>query len=118
MYLQGLRGLSPLDASLLLVPGYIVGAVAGPYFGRRVGRLGARVLMSVGVLMLVVDVLAYSTLTVHSWLGWIPAISLIGGIGAGMFYPANSTAIMNRAPPSALGSVSGLRGTLAARGCC
>jgi len=112
MYLQGLRGLSPLDASLLLVPGYIVGAVAGPYFGRRVDRLGARVLMSVGVLMLVATVLGYSTLTVHSWLGWIPMISLLQGIGAGMFYPANSTAIMNHAPRSALGSVSGLRGTL------
>ena len=112
MYLQGLRGLSPLDASLLLVPGYIVGAIAGPYFGRQVDRLGVRVLMSLGVVMLVVTVLGYSTLTVNSWLGWIPLISLTQGIGAGMFYPANSSAIMNRAPPSALGSISGLRGTL------
>jgi len=112
MYLQGLRGLSPLDASLLLVPGYIVGAIAGPYFGRRVNTLGVRVLMSAGVLMLVFTVLGYSTLTLNSWLGWIPVISLMQGIGAGMFYPANSTAIMNHAPPSALGSVSGLRGTL------
>lgn len=112
MYLQGLRGLSPLSASLLLVPGYIVGAVAGPFFGRQIDIRGFRVFMAGGILVLMITVLAYSTLTVDSWLGWIPAISLLQGIGAGMFYPANNAAIMGRAPPSALGSIGGLRGTL------
>ena len=112
MYLQGLRGLSPLDAALLLVPGYIVGAVAGPFFGRQIDTRGFRVFMALGILVMMVTVLCYSTLSVGSWLGWIPAISLLQGVGAGMFYPANNAAIMNRAPPSALGSIGGLRGTL------
>ncbi len=116
MYLQGVRGLSPLNASLLLVPGYIVGAVLGPTFGRRVDRYGTRVLMTGGILALTLTVLSYSTLTVNTWLGWIPMISLIQGVGAGMFYPANTSAIMSRAPPSALGSISGLRGTLSNMG--
>ena len=30
MYLQGPRGLSPLHASLLLVPGYVIGSAVGP----------------------------------------------------------------------------------------
>ena len=30
MYLQGVRGLSPLNASLLLIPGYVVGASSAP----------------------------------------------------------------------------------------
>jgi MFS family permease len=34
MYLQGPRGLSPIHASLLLVPGYVLGSVVGPYAGR------------------------------------------------------------------------------------
>ena len=33
MYLQGIRGLSPLDASLLLVPGYVAGSFLGPNNG-------------------------------------------------------------------------------------
>ena len=116
MYLQGLRGLSPLNASLLLVPGYIVGAIAGPYFGRRVDQLGARAFMTGGVVAMAIAVFCYSTLTVNSWLGWIPMISLLQGCGAGMFYPANNSAIMSRASPSALGSISGLRGTLSNMG--
>lgn len=116
MYLQGLRGLSPLDAALLLVPGYIVGALAGPYFGRRVDRHGSRIYMTAGILALTVTVLAYSSLSVSAWLGWFPLISLVQGIGAGMFYPANTSAIMSRASPSSLGAVSGLRGTLSNMG--
>ncbi len=112
MYLQGLRGLTPLDAALLLVPGYIVGAVAGPFFGRRVDRQGSRVFMTAGICVMTVAVLCYSILTVNSWLGFIPLISLLQGFGAGMFYPSNSSAIMSRAPPSALGSIGGIRGTI------
>ncbi len=112
MYLQGLRGLSPLNASLLLVPGYLVGAFVGPYMGRRVDRFGPRALATGGILAMAVAVGLYSLLTPDSWLGWIPAISVLGGVGSGMFYPANTTAIMSQASPSTFGSVSGLRATL------
>jgi EmrB/QacA subfamily drug resistance transporter len=116
IYLQGLRGLSPLDAAVLLVPGYIVGAVTGPYFGRWVDRLGPRTFMSLGIVIMGVAVLGYASLGVSAWLGWIPVISLVQGIGVGMFYPANQEAVMSRAPPSALGSVAGLRSTLSNMG--
>jgi EmrB/QacA subfamily drug resistance transporter len=116
MYLQGLRGLSPLDASLLLVPGYLVGAFLGPWMGRRVDRLGSRSLATAGIGAMCVAVLLYSTLDIRSWLGWVPLISLVSGIGTGMFYPANTTAIMSQATPSTFGSISGLRGTLANMG--
>ena len=112
MYLQGLRGLTPLDASLLLVPGYLLGALAGPWMGGRVDRRGARVLATVGILLMAVAVLAYAQLGVTSWLGWVPLISLLTGIGSGMFYPANNTVIMAQASPRTFGEISGLRVTL------
>jgi EmrB/QacA subfamily drug resistance transporter len=112
MYLQGLRGLTPLDASVLLVPGYLVGAVAGPFMGRQVDRVGPRALATSGLLLMLVAVLAYAQLTTTSWFGWIPLISLVSGIGTGMFFPANTTAIMSQAAPRRLGAISGLRGAL------
>ncbi|MGI0070525.1 MAG: MFS transporter [Thermoplasmata archaeon] len=112
MYLQGLRGLSPLNASLLLVPGYLLGAVAGPSMGRFINRWGTRALATGGILLMGGAVIAYSTLGLHSWLGWIPAISLLSGFGSGMFYPANNTAIMGQASPHTFGAISGLRATL------
>ena len=43
MYLQGIRALSPLDAALLLTPGYVVGSLLSPYMGKLSDRYGARV---------------------------------------------------------------------------
>ncbi len=112
MYLQGLRGLTPLDASLLLVPGYLLGAFAGPFMGRRVDQYGARLLATGGILCMAVAVLAYSTFSLSTWLGWVPIISLVTGVGSGMFYPANTTAIMSQATPKTFGAISGLRATI------
>ncbi len=112
MYLQGLRGLTPLDASLLLVPGYLLGALAGPYMGRRVDRYGARALATGGILCMAFAVIAYSEFSLTTWLGWIPVISLVSGVGSGMFYPANTTAIMSQANTRTFGSISGLRATV------
>ncbi len=112
MYLQGLRGLSPLDASLLLVPGYLIGAVLGPAVGRRVETFGARKLTTLGISITAAAVLLYSTLSITSWIGFVPLISCMTGVGAGIFYPSNATAIMSRATPTTFGSISGLQGTL------
>jgi EmrB/QacA subfamily drug resistance transporter len=112
MYLQGLRALSPLDASLLLIPGYLLGAFLGPLMGRNVDRRGARTFATLGILFMGAAVVAYSLLDLTAWLGWVPLISVLSGIGTGMFYPANTTAIMGQATPRTFGSISGLRATL------
>ena len=116
LYLQGLRGLSPLNASLLLIPGYLVGAFFGPWMGRHVDRIGPRAIATGGIVCMGVAVMAYSMLTVNSWLGWVPVISLVSGVGTGMFFPANNTAVMSQAAPGTFGSISGLRGTLSNMG--
>ncbi len=112
LYLQGIRGLTPLDASLLLVPGYLVGSALGPWVGRRVDKEGARVYATLGIALMGVAVLAYSQLGLSTWLGFVPAISLLSGFGIGTFYPANNTAIMQQATPRTFGAISGLRATL------
>ena len=112
LYLQGIRSLTPLDASLLLVPGYVVGSALGPWIGRRVDRRGARTFATLGILFMLLAVLLYAQLGLTSWLGWILVISLVSGFGIGTFYPANNTAIMAQATPRTFGSISGLRSTL------
>ena len=66
MYLQGIRGLTPLDAALLLTPGYIMGSVLGPYMGRLSDRVGARVIATIGTMVIAVAILIYITLRVDS----------------------------------------------------
>ncbi len=108
MYLQGIRGLSPLDASLLLVPGYVIGAVVSPKMGKLADKYGARIIATVGLILIMATVAIYAVLTAASSLYIILAASFISGIGVAMFFPANSAAIMANADPMHYGSVSGL----------
>jgi len=116
MYLQGVRGLSPLSAALLLVPGYVVGGALAPYMGRQTDRLGARLLATVGIVLMLAGVLAYASLRVDSPLALVVGISMLTGVGSGMFWPANNAAIMANAPRGSYGAVAGLRSTLANSG--
>lgn len=107
MYLQGIRGLSPLDAAILLTPGYVVGSALGPYMGRLSDRLGARVLATAGTLVIALAILIYMTLRIDSPLSIVLLASFVSGIGTAMFYPANNSAIMANARMGDYGSISG-----------
>lgn len=113
MYLQGVRHLSPLAGSLWLVPGYLLGGVAGPFAGRLTDRVGAALPATVGLLMEVVALLVYLQLTVTSPLWMVSLGSVINGVGAGAFFPANTTAVMRASPPRDFGLSSGLLRTCA-----
>lgn len=112
MYLQGIRGLSPFDSSLLLLPGYVIGSMAGPYFGKLADRIGSRIPATGGLLLMAVSILIYSTLSVSSSLYIILFVSGITGIGSSMFYPANNSAVMANSPRDLYGMSSGFLRTL------
>lgn len=116
MYLQGIRGLSPLDSSLLLFPGYVVGSVLGPLFGRLTDRIGSRIPASLGILLMGGSILVYLTLNVSSSLYTVLVASLITGIGSSMFYPANSSAVMANSPRELYGLASGFLRTMSSVG--
>src|SRR5437660_438719 len=113
MYLQGPRGLSPIHASLLLVPGYVLGSVAGPYAGRLADRRGPVLPATAGLAVQVVALAIYAQLTNTTGLWVVVLASIINGIGASFFFPANSSAVMKAAPPEAYGIASGMLRTFA-----
>jgi EmrB/QacA subfamily drug resistance transporter len=113
MYLQGPRGLSPIHASLLLVPGYVLGAVSGPYAGRLADRRSPVLPATAGLAIQVVALAIYAQLSNETGLWVVVLASVINGIGAGFFFPANSSAVMKAAPPEAYGIASGMLRTFA-----
>ena len=113
MYMQGPRGLSPIHASLLLVPGYVLGSVVGPYAGRLADRRGPVLPATAGLAIQVVSLAIYAQLTVTTGLWVVVLGSIINGIGASFFFPANSSAVMKAAPPEAFGTASGMLRTFA-----
>jgi EmrB/QacA subfamily drug resistance transporter len=113
MYLQGVRHLSPIHASLLLVPGYVIGGVIGPFAGRFADRHGAVLPATAGLAIQVVALVAYAQLGLSTPL-WIVVVAyMVGAIGACCFFPSNNAAVMKVAPPSKFGITSGLLRTFA-----
>ncbi len=108
MYLQGVRGLSPLNASLLLVPGYILSSIIAPFMGRFSDKHGARVIATIGLAVQIIGVLVYMTLGTSTSVYTVILGSIIIGSGAAMFWPANNSAIMTHADPKRFGVASGL----------
>jgi EmrB/QacA subfamily drug resistance transporter len=108
MYLQGPRGLSPWNASVLLIPGYVLGGLVAPLAGRLSDKFGARVIASLGLLTQVAGMLTYSTLALNSPLYVVILGSVMTGAGSSSFFPANNSAVMASAPRGAYGIASGL----------
>jgi EmrB/QacA subfamily drug resistance transporter len=113
MYLQGARGLTPIHASLLLIPGYIVGSAIGPFAGRLADRVGPVIPATIGLSVQVVALAIYAQLSLTSGLWLVVLGSIINGAGASAFFPANSSAVMKASPPSVLGISSGMLRTFA-----
>ncbi len=113
MYLQGPRGLTPIHASLLLVPGYVLGSVVGPYAGRLADRRGPVLPATAGLAIQVAGLAVYAQLGMTTGLWVVVMAAVINGIGASFFFPANSSAVMKAAPPEAFGIASGMLRTFA-----
>lgn len=108
MYLQGIRGLTPLHAALLLVPGYLVGSLTGPIAGRLSDRMGPVIPATTGLAIQAIALVLYAHLGMHTALWTVSAISMVNGLGNGGFFPSNNAAVMKAAPRGAFGIASGM----------
>ena len=113
MYLQGPRQLSPIHASLLLVPGYIIGSVIGPFAGRLADKVGPIIPATLGLAIQVIALFIYAHLQTDTSLWIVVVASVINGIGSSCFFPANSSAVMKASPPAMFGISSGMLRTFA-----
>lgn len=108
MYLQGVKHLNPLIASLLLVPGYIAGGIIGPISGRYADQKGSVLPATVGLGIGIVSLLIYAQLTPSSSLYLAMFAFVLGSIGTDTFFPANSSSVMRAAPLGSFGIASGM----------
>ncbi|MGA3290570.1 MAG: MFS transporter [Candidatus Bathyarchaeia archaeon] len=112
MYLQGIRALTPLNASLLLVPGYVAGSFLGPIMGRLSDKYGSREIATTGIFFLAVAIVIYLTMNATSPLYIVLFASAVSGLGTSMFFPANNSAVMANVRTGSYGSISGLLRTV------
>ncbi|WP_263729396.1 MFS transporter [Cellulomonas sp. SG140] len=103
---------TPLWAGIYLLPITVGFLVAGPVSGILSDKFGARGFASVGLLVVAATFVAYLMLPVNFTYWQFALVSLVSGIGSGMFGAPNRTAIMNSVPATERGSASGVASTV------
>ncbi|MCM3602969.1 DHA2 family efflux MFS transporter permease subunit [Robertmurraya korlensis] len=63
IYVQTIRGISPMDAGLMLLPGAVAMAIMSPITGRLFDKFGGRVLALIGLGITVITTYEFSQLT-------------------------------------------------------
>jgi EmrB/QacA subfamily drug resistance transporter len=98
IYTQNLRGISPMDAGLLLMPGAILMAFMSPLTGKLFDKIGGRILAVTGLTILVVTTYAFSKLTLHTTYTHLIIIYSIRMLGMSMVMMPVSTNGLNQLP--------------------
>jgi len=63
IYVQTLRGISPFDSGLMMLPGALIMAGLSPVAGRLFDRIGARPLAIIGLSIIIISTFFFSRLT-------------------------------------------------------
>jgi EmrB/QacA subfamily drug resistance transporter len=108
LYLQNVRGYSPLQAGVRFLPMTVVIIFAGPIAGRLSDRIGPRPLMTIGLLLNAISLFWQGHLAVDTSYGFLLGAFVLMGLGMGLIMSPMSTAAMNSVDRTKAGVASGV----------
>jgi len=98
IYVQTIRGISPIDAGLLLLPGAIVMAVMSPVTGRLFDKFGGRLLAIIGLAITLITSYYFSQLSLETTYTQLVILYTIRMLGMSMVNMPVSTNGLNQLP--------------------
>ncbi|MBU3102071.1 MULTISPECIES: MFS transporter [Clostridium] len=108
-YLQGVKGVDPMLAGILLSPFAIAMMIVSPFSGWLSDKYGVRILSSVGLLISAVGLAGLMVIKPDTPIVELVIWMSIMGFGSGMFFAPNTSAIMGGVPADKRGIAAGLR---------
>lgn len=110
-FFEGIVGLPIITAAYLILPMALMSAAVGPFAGRLSDRAGARVVGTAGLAIQAFALFLLTRITPGTSLYIVALIEAIYGVGGGMFWPANTSAIMSSSARERYGVASGIMNT-------
>ncbi|WP_078412297.1 DHA2 family efflux MFS transporter permease subunit [Priestia abyssalis] len=98
IYVQTIRGISPLDAGLMMLPGAIVMAVMSPITGRLFDKFGGRVLAIIGLTLTTITSYYFSKLSMDTTYTHLILLYSVRMLGMSMVMMPVSTNGLNQLP--------------------
>jgi EmrB/QacA subfamily drug resistance transporter len=111
LYLQAVRGLSPLQAGLYLLPMAAMIFVFAPVSGRIIGRSGTRGPIVVAAAAIVVGAAMLTRLSPTTPAGYLIASYVLFGIGMGLVNPPITNTAVSGMPPAQAGVAAAVAST-------
>jgi EmrB/QacA subfamily drug resistance transporter len=111
LYLQDVRGLSPLHAGLYTLPMAGTILIASPLSGRLVGNRGSRPSLLVGGTALAISGLMLTQLRPDTSIGYLFVAYVIFGLGAGLMNPPITNTAVSGMPPEQAGVAAAVAST-------
>ncbi len=108
LYMQNIRGYTPLQAGVRFLPSTALVIVMGPLAGRLADRVGPRPLMTLGLVTVSGALFWLSHVTVSSGYGTLLPGFMLMGIGIGLTMSPMSMAAMNSVEQTKAGVASGI----------
>lgn len=108
-FFQGIKGIDPVMAGVLLAPLALSMMIVSPFSGYLSDKYGARALSSLGLLISAAGLIGMMFITVNTSTIELMIWMFIMGFGSGMFFSPNTSAIMGMVPPDKRGVAAGVR---------
>jgi MFS family permease len=108
LYLQNVRGYSPLQTGVRFLPMTVVIIFAGPIAGRLSDKIGPRPLMTIGLVLNAISLFWQGHLEADTAYTTLLGSFILMGLGMGLIMSPMSTAAMNSVDPAKAGVASGV----------
>jgi EmrB/QacA subfamily drug resistance transporter len=111
LYLQSFLGYSPIDAGLRYLPITLASFFVAPFAGMALAKVQARYLLSAGLALVGVGLLAMGELGVDSeWTALLVGF-IVGGVGIGLVNPVIADVALSVVPKEQSGMAAGINDT-------
>src|SRR4051812_407578 len=108
LYMQNIKGYSPLQAGVRFLPSTAVIVFVGPLAGRLTDRVGPRPLMTTGLLLVAGSLFWLGHLAIDTPYASLAGAFVLMGFGMGLVMSPMSTAAMNSVDRTKAGVASGI----------
>jgi len=112
IYIQTIRGISPFESGLLMLPGAIIMGIMSPITGRLFDKFGARILAVIGLSITIFTTYLFSNLTMETSYGYLMFVYALRMFGMSMVMMPVMTNGINQLPPSMNPHATAMNNTL------
>jgi EmrB/QacA subfamily drug resistance transporter len=98
IYVQSIRGISPIDAGLMMLPGALLMAIMSPITGKLFDKYGGRILAIIGLSLTTVTTYFFSNLSLETTYTQLVILNTVRMFGISMVMMPVSTNGLNQLP--------------------